>query len=91
MTCAIDTDLATAHLAGLASLEAAIMFAARALVSAFPAVTRIGRPGESPQVATARDLVDQCEYFLVALDAHRQAVAADRPDRRSEKRPDMPF
>lgn len=91
MTCAIDPEFATAHLAGLVSLEAAIMFAARALVSAFPAVTRIERPGESPQVATARDLVDQCESFLVALDAHRQAVVAHLSDCRSDKRSEMPL
>ena len=91
MTRAIDPEFATRHLAGLAALEAAIVLAARALVSSFPAVTKVERPGESPEVATARDLVDHCEYFLVALDAHRQAVASHLPDRRSDKRCEMPF
>jgi hypothetical protein len=90
VTCATD-EFATRHLAGLASLEAAIMLAARALVASFPAVTKVERPGESPEVATARDLVDQCDYFLAALAAHRQVIAARLPDRHSNTRNEIPF
>lgn len=77
----------------LASLEAAIVFAARALVHSFPAVDKVERPGESPQVATARDLVDQCDYFLAALDAHWQVMAAYLPDGHPDKSKydDIPF
>ena len=80
MTPTFDTEFVTRHLAGLASLEAAIVFAARALVNLFPAVSNVERPGESPEVATARDLVDQCDYLLAALDAHWHAIAAHLPD-----------
>jgi len=88
-----DAEFVTRHLAGLAALEAAIVFAARALVNSFPAVSNVERPGESPEVATARDLIDQCDYFLSALDAHWHVVAAhlpdDHPDRANDD--DIPF
>jgi len=93
MTRPIDAAFAAHHLAGLASLEAAIVLAARALVHSFPAVTKVERPAESPEIATARDLVDQCDYFLAALDAHWQVIAAYLPDGHSDKskRHDIPF
>lgn len=80
MTRIFDTEFVTRHLAGLAALEAAIALAARTLVNSFPPVSKVERPGESPDVATARDLVDQCDYFLAALDAHWHAIAAHLPD-----------
>ena len=80
MTSSYDAEFVTRHLAGLASLEAAIVFAARALVNSFPAVRNVERPGESREVATARDLVDQCDHFLSVLDAHWHIVAAHLPD-----------
>ena len=55
MTRSFDAEFVTRHLVGLASLEAAIVFAARALVNSFPAVSNVERPGESPEIATARD------------------------------------
>jgi len=85
MTRPIDAECAVRHLAGLAALEAAIVLAARALVHSFPAVTKVERPGESPEIATARDLVDQCDYFLAALDAHCQVIAAYLPDGHADK------
>ena len=80
MTRTFDAEFVTRHLAGLAALEAAIALAARTLVNSFPAVSKVERPSESPDVATARDLVDQCDYFLAALDAHWHAIAAHLPD-----------
>ena len=77
--------LAAHQLAGLASLEAAIVFAARALVHTYPAINRVERPCEPPEIATARDLVDQCEYMLAALDAHWRIVAAHLPDGHPDK------
>ena len=80
MTRTFDAEFVTRHLAGLAALEPAIALAARTLVNSFPAVSKVERPGESPDVATARDLVDQCDYFLAALEAHWHAIAAHLPD-----------
>ena len=93
MTRSFEAEFVTRHLAGLASLEAAIVFAARALVNSFPAVSNVERPGESPEIATARDLVDQCDYFLSALDAHWHVVAAHLPDDHPDKTndDDIPF
>jgi hypothetical protein len=88
VTRSFDVEFVTRHLAGLAALEAAVVFAARALVNSFPAVIKVERPGESPEVATARHLVDQCDYFLSALDAHWHAIAAHLPDQRPDKSDD---
>ena len=88
------SDALAAHqLAGLAALEAALMFAARALVHTYPAVSKVERPCEPPDVATARDLIDQCEYLLAALDAHWRIVAAQLPDQHPDKSKydDIPF
>ena len=89
----ISATLAAHQLAGLASLEAAVVFAGRALVHSYPAVNKVERPCEPPDVATARDLIDQCEYFLAALDAHWQVVAADLPEAHPDKTKydDIPF
>ncbi len=88
------SDPRAAHqLAGLAALEAAIVLAARALVRTYPAVNKVERPREPPDVATARDLIDQCEYLLAAIDAHWQIVAAHLPDDHPDKsnHHDIPF
>jgi hypothetical protein len=83
---ASTTGVLAAHqLAGLASLEAAILFAARALVHGYPAINKVERPGEPQDVATARDLLDQCEYFLAALDAHWRVVATHLPNGHPDK------
>ena len=93
MTPLIDDELAAHQLAGLASLEATVVFAARALVTSYPAANKAERPGESPEVVTARDLIDQCDSFLAALDAHWRVVAARLPDGHPDKSKydDMPF
>jgi hypothetical protein len=61
------------------------VFAARALIHSFPAVIKVERPSESLEVATARDLADQCDYFLAALDAHWRVIAAHLPDDHADK------
>jgi hypothetical protein len=92
MTPPLDDALAAYQLAGLAALEAAVVFAARALVTMYPAVNTVGRPGEPADVATARDLGEQCEYLLAALDAHWRQVSAHLPDGHPDqtKYDDMP-
>lgn len=89
----LDDQLVAHQLAGLASLEAAIVFAARAIVNTYPAINKVERPREPPDIATARDLVDQCEYFLAALDAHWRVVAAHLPDAHPDRTKDdhIPF
>lgn len=79
MTPPTDDVFAACQLAGLAALDAAVVLAARALVNTYPAVAKVERPDESPELASARDLVDQCEYLLAALDAHRRHVARRIP------------
>ena len=88
------TDALAAHqLAGLAALEAAIVSVARAIVHTYPAVSKVERPREPPDLVTARNFIDQCEYLLAALDAHRRSVAAHLPDEHPDKPAchDIPF
>jgi hypothetical protein len=89
----IDGSLAAYQLAGLASLEAAVVFAARALVNTYPAINKVERPRDHPEVATARHLVDQCECLLAAIDAHWKQVSVHLPDGHPDKTKydDMPF
>ncbi|CAN5777363.1 hypothetical protein BH11MYX2_BH11MYX2_38970 [soil metagenome] len=93
MTAPTADVLAAHQLAGLAALEAVIVFAARALVHTYPLVNKVKRPAEPPDVATARDLIDQCEDLLAALDAHWRVVAAHLPDTHPDKSNynDIPF
>jgi hypothetical protein len=69
----------TDHGAGFAALEAAIIFAVRAAVLSYPALDKVQRPDEPPEIATARDFVHQCKLVLAALDAHWYSVATGLP------------
>jgi hypothetical protein len=77
--------LAAYQLAGLASLETAIIFAVRALAATYPAVSRDQRPGDHGELMSARELIDGCECLLDVLDAHWQQVAVHLHDVRSDK------
>ena len=68
--------LAEYQLAGLASLESAIMFTARALVATYPAVSRSPRPRDHAELTSARQLVESCERLLVVLDTHWKQAAS---------------
>ena len=68
------------QLAGLASLEVAIEFAMRAAAHTYPALHKVQRPNEPPEIATARDFVDHCELLLAALSAHWNVLATAIPD-----------
>lgn len=76
----IDSALVGHHLAGLASLEVAIVFAMRAAVQSYPSLNKVQRPNEPSEIATARDFVDQCELLLAALNAHWNVLVTDLPD-----------
>ena len=81
MTAPTDaTTLVDHQLAGLASLEVAIEFVMRAAVHSYPALSKVQRPNEPPEIATARDFVDQCELLLAALNAHWNVLATAFPD-----------
>ena len=68
------------QLAGLASLEIAIEFVIRAAVHSYPTLSKVQRLNEPPEIATARDFVDQCKLLLTALNAHWNALATGLPD-----------
>ena len=62
------------QLAGLATLEATVDIAMRALVEAYRELHRDPEPGDSAESVTAARLVDQCGRLLAALDAHRRQL-----------------
>jgi len=63
------------QLAGLASLEATVRTALRALYATYPTLTRPQSDEEAFEITTARMLVDSCNEVLVGLDDHRAHVA----------------
>jgi len=63
------------QLAGLATLEASIRTALRALHLAYPEVGRPSQDDDVLEITTARTLVAFCEELLIALDDHRSTVS----------------
>jgi hypothetical protein len=63
------------QLAGLATLEASVRTALRALYVTYPAAARPQSDDEVFEITTARMLVDACNELLVGLDDHRSYVA----------------
>ena len=81
--------LALQHqLAGLATLEASVRTALRALHVAYPVIGRPSQDDDGFEVMTARALAERCDDLLAALDDHRSTVAPrlhtlQRPDQTS--------
>ena len=73
------TDNARYQLAGLASVDAVVEIAMRALVETYSAFGREPHPTESTEVVSARNLVDLCGRLLIAIDTHRRHVARHLP------------
>jgi len=65
--------------AGLDALEALVEIAMHALVESYQELHREPRPRDSPEVLTARTLVDLCGRLLAAVDRHRRHVVARLP------------
>jgi hypothetical protein len=63
------------QLAGLASLEATVRTALRALYATYPTLARPQSDDEAFEITTARMLADSCNEVLVGLDDHRAHVA----------------
>jgi hypothetical protein len=64
------------QLAGLATLEANVRTALRALYGTYPAVARPQCDEEVFEITTARILAELCEDLLVGLDDHRSHVSS---------------
>jgi hypothetical protein len=73
------TDNARYQLAGLASVDAVVEIAMRALVETYPAFGRETSPTDSGEVVSARNVVDLCARLLIAIDTHRRYVASHLP------------
>ena len=63
------------QLAGLASLEATVRTALRALYATYPTLARPQSDDEAFEITTARMLADSCNEVLVGLDDHRAYVS----------------
>jgi hypothetical protein len=72
--------LAQYQVAGLAFLEDAVAFTVRILAVTYPAIFRVPRPSDHAELASARQLLDDCGHLLIALDAHRKQAAAQRAE-----------
>lgn len=70
-----EGDLAEHQVAALTALEAAVIIISRSIVATYPPVHRLPQARESPELRSARRLLDDCEGLLVSLDAHRRAVS----------------
>jgi hypothetical protein len=68
------------QVAGLAFLEDAVVFTARVLVVTYPAIHDAPRPSDHAELASARQLLDDCGHLLIALDDHWQQVAVHLSD-----------
>jgi hypothetical protein len=76
------------QLAGLATLEATVRTALRALYATYPALARPPSDDEVFEITTARMLAESCNELLVGLDDHRTYVlqrlkTLQRPDQTS--------
>lgn len=74
------TDIARYQLAGLASLESVVEIAMHAVVETYREFGREPRPTDSPEIKSARNLVDLSARLLAAIDTHRRHVARYLPD-----------
>lgn len=68
------------QIAGWVALEAAVALAARALVTHYSAVNRVPRLNDPAELHTAREMIDDCERFCFALDAHRHEITRHVPE-----------
>jgi hypothetical protein len=73
----------------LAVIETALVVLARALRGLHD-VDRVARPDDAPKTTAARQLVDDCDLLLRALDEYRDLVY-DRLRNRHRTEPDWPF
>lgn len=76
-------------LGSLAVVEIALVMLARSLRCTHPDIDRAPRPGDDPETAVARQLVDDCDLLLRSLDGLRDHLY-DR-ERRHRAEPDWPF
>lgn len=72
-------DFAEYQVAGLALLEAAIVFATHALAVTYPAIYRAPRSVDHAELKSARRLLNKCGHLLVALDAHWKRASVHLP------------
>lgn len=63
------------QLAGLATLEAGVRTALRALHITYPEVGRPSLDEDVFEITTARTLAELCQELLVAIDDHRSSVS----------------
>jgi hypothetical protein len=83
-------DLIIKPLLGLiAVIEPALIVIARSLRGSHPDIDRLARPGDDPETAAARQIVDDCDALLYALDHYRDLVDAQL--RRRPCSTDYPF
>ena len=69
-----DPLVFTNQLVGLAALDTALVFLARALTMTYPDACRAPRADEPAEIATARELFEACERMQSSLERHRHQL-----------------
>jgi len=72
--------LAEYQVSSLAFLEDAVVFTARVLAVTYPDIEEAPRVHDHAELASARQLRDDCGHLLRSLDDHRQQAAAHLPN-----------
>ena len=72
--------LAAYQVSGLAFLEDTVVFTARVLAVTYPAIHEAPRVGEHAELASARQLLDDCVHLLRTLGDHWKQAAVHLPN-----------
>jgi hypothetical protein len=72
--------LAEYQVSGLAFLEDTVVFTARVLAVTYPDIHETPRVGDHAELASARQLLDDCGHLLRTLDDHWKQAAVHLPN-----------
>jgi hypothetical protein len=72
--------LAEYQIAGLAFLQDVVVFTTRVLSVTYPDIHEAPRRGDHAELATARQLLDDCGHLLNAIEDHWRQTAVYLPD-----------
>ena len=72
--------LAEYQVSGLAFLKDTLIFTARVLAITYPDIDEAPRVGDHAELASARQLLDDCGHLLRALDDHWNQAAVHLPN-----------
>jgi hypothetical protein len=72
--------LAEYQVSGLALLKDVVVFTARVLAITYPHIDEVPDLGDHPELASARQLLDDCGHLLRSIEDHWKQVAVRLPN-----------